>query len=155
GVPAHGGEHGAGPDDGRGAAVRFVRPLEPARLAGRGRRADQCGAPGRAEGGMTRILFAGGGTGGHLYPALALAEAVQALQPGVEVHFVGARRGVEARVLPQRDVPHTLLRFEPLRRDRVWQNWRLGPSLTNSFLGLSKLFLRFRPDLVVGTGGYA
>jgi UDP-N-acetylglucosamine--N-acetylmuramyl-(pentapeptide) pyrophosphoryl-undecaprenol N-acetylglucosamine transferase len=104
---------------------------------------------------MTRILFAGGGTGGHLYPALALGEAVQALRPGTEVHYVGARRGVEARVLPQREVPHTLLPFEPLRRDHIWQNWRLFPSLSSSFLGLSKLFLSFRPDVVVGTGGYA
>jgi UDP-N-acetylglucosamine--N-acetylmuramyl-(pentapeptide) pyrophosphoryl-undecaprenol N-acetylglucosamine transferase len=71
------------------------------------------------------------------------------------VHFVGARRGVEARVLPNEQQPHTLLPFEPLRRDRVWQNWRLLPSLFNSYRGLRKLFGEFRPQLVVGTGGYA
>lgn len=104
---------------------------------------------------MTRVLFAGGGTGGHLYPALALGAAVQAERPGTEVHFAGAQRGVEARVLPQQSVPHTLLPFQPLFRDRVWRNWKIPFSMATSFRGLAALFRRFRPDLVVGTGGYA
>lgn len=104
---------------------------------------------------MSRVLFAGGGTGGHLYPALALAAALQALSPAVEAHFVGARRGVEAAVLPTRGVAFTLLPFEPLRRAAVWRNWRLLPSAVGSALGLSRLFRGLRPELVVGTGGYA
>ncbi|HEX6559460.1 MAG TPA: glycosyltransferase, partial [Longimicrobiales bacterium] len=104
---------------------------------------------------MNHVLFAGGGTGGHLYPALALADALQQARPDVAVHFVGAQRGVEARVLPAEQRPHTLLPFEPLRRSRVWQNWRLVPSLWKSALGLRKLFHDFTPGLVVGTGGYA
>lgn len=105
--------------------------------------------------GVTRVLFAGGGTGGHLYPALALASALESLRPGIEVHFVGASRGVESRVLPARGVAHTLLPLEPIRRDRVHQNWRLVPSAFRTIRGLQALFRRFRPDLVVGTGGYA
>ena len=104
---------------------------------------------------MSRVLFAGGGTGGHLYPAIALAEALERLRPGTEVHFVGAKRGVEARVLPTTAFPHTLLDLEPLRRDRVWRNWRLIPSAFSAVRGLSRLFRGFRPGLVVGTGGYA
>lgn len=104
---------------------------------------------------MSRVLFAGGGTGGHLYPALALAAALKEEQPDTQTHFVGARRGVEARVLPNEKQPHTLLPFEPLRRARVWENWKLIPSLLNSYRGLRKLFGDFKPQLVVGTGGYA
>ena len=104
---------------------------------------------------MSRVLFAGGGTGGHLYPALALARAVRDERPGTEVHFVGALRGVEARVLPNEKVAHTLLPFEPLRRSRVWENWKLVPSMSRSAAGLSRLFREFQPRLVVGTGGYA
>ena len=104
---------------------------------------------------MSRVLFAGGGTGGHLYPAIALADAVQALRPGTEVHFVGAKRGVEARVLPERGLPHTLLPFHPVYRDAVWMNAVTVAGLTRSFLGLATLFMRFRPHLVVATGGYA
>jgi len=102
-----------------------------------------------------RILFAGGGTGGHLYPALALAAAFRERHPDAVIYFLGARRGVEARVLPQRGIPHELLNFEPIRRSRVWENWRLVPSLLGVFRGVRRVFAEFEPDLVVGTGGYA
>ncbi|MFW6078194.1 MAG: undecaprenyldiphospho-muramoylpentapeptide beta-N-acetylglucosaminyltransferase [Gemmatimonadota bacterium] len=104
---------------------------------------------------MNRVLFAGGGTGGHLYPALNLADALRAERPEAAVHFVGARRGIEARVLPERGAPHTLLPLEPLRRDRVWRNWRLLPAAVGGARGLHRLFRAFSPALVVGTGGYA
>lgn len=104
---------------------------------------------------MTRMIFAGGGTGGHLYPALALADALMREDPAVEPFFVGARRGVEARVLPAKGVEHALLPIEPIYRDRIWRNARLVPSMTRTVAGLSGLFDRLRPALVVGTGGYA
>jgi UDP-N-acetylglucosamine--N-acetylmuramyl-(pentapeptide) pyrophosphoryl-undecaprenol N-acetylglucosamine transferase len=103
----------------------------------------------------TRILFAGGGTGGHLYPALALGDAVRRADPDAAVMYVGAERGVEARVLPERGVPHTLLPLEPIRRSRPWENWRLVPAMLRSGSGLRRVFRDFRPDVVVGTGGYA
>lgn len=103
---------------------------------------------------VPRVLFAGGGTGGHLYPALALAEAFTRRDPRTQVFFVGALRGVEARVLPQRGVSHLLLPLEPIRRARPWENWRLVPALARSFTGLSGIFREFQPNLVVGTGGY-
>lgn len=102
-----------------------------------------------------RVLFAGGGTGGHLYPALALADAFRVRDPNTEIFFIGARRGIEARVLPERGVPHVLLPLEPIRRSRPWENWRLVPALAQSAFGVRRAFQRFRPDLVVGTGGYA
>ena len=48
-----------------------------------------------------RVIFAGGGTGGHLYPGLAIARALKRAEPGVEPFFIGARRGIERDVLPQ------------------------------------------------------
>jgi UDP-N-acetylglucosamine--N-acetylmuramyl-(pentapeptide) pyrophosphoryl-undecaprenol N-acetylglucosamine transferase len=102
-----------------------------------------------------RVLFAGGGTGGHLYPALALASAFEAREGGADIFFLGARRGVEARVLPERGVAHELLPFEPIRRSRVLENWRLVPSLGRVAVGIRRVFREFEPDLVVGTGGYA
>jgi UDP-N-acetylglucosamine--N-acetylmuramyl-(pentapeptide) pyrophosphoryl-undecaprenol N-acetylglucosamine transferase len=101
------------------------------------------------------VIFAGGGTGGHLYPALNIAAALQDLRPDVEPIFVGARRGVEARVLPSKGVDHRLLPLQPIRRDRVWENWRLAPALVGTFWGLARLTLATRPRLIVGTGGYA
>jgi len=104
---------------------------------------------------MKHVIFAGGGTGGHLYPALALGAALQELDPDVRVHYVGAKRGVEARVLPQQNVPHTLLPLQPIQRDRIWRNWVLPPAMAGTAIGLATLFLKLRPKLVVGTGGYA
>ncbi|HSJ10567.1 MAG TPA: undecaprenyldiphospho-muramoylpentapeptide beta-N-acetylglucosaminyltransferase [Longimicrobiales bacterium] len=104
---------------------------------------------------MKNVIFAGGGTGGHLYPALALGAALEALDPNVRVHYVGAKRGVEARVLPAHEVPHTLLPLQPIQRDRIWRNWVLPPAMAGTAFGLARLFLQLRPKLVVGTGGYA
>ncbi|MEX0907315.1 MAG: glycosyltransferase, partial [Gemmatimonadota bacterium] len=104
---------------------------------------------------MSTVIFAGGGTGGHLYPALALGAALQALDSSVRVHYVGARRGVEARVLPEQGVEHTLLPIRGFQRGGLVQNWRLLPAMIGTLFGLAWLFLRLRPSLVVGTGGYA
>lgn len=105
--------------------------------------------------GAPRILLAGGGTGGHLYPALNLAAALRDLEPGVELLLLGSRRGVEARVLPERDVPYRLLPVQPLYRSRPWRNLRLLTSAPAVGWGVRGIFRSFRPDLVVGTGGYA
>jgi len=102
-----------------------------------------------------RILLAGGGTGGHLYPALNLAAALRELDPGVELLLVGSRRGVEARVLPERDVPYRLLPVQPIYRSQPWRNLRwLGAAPALAWM-VPEIFRSFRPDLVVGTGGYA
>lgn len=104
---------------------------------------------------MTRVILAGGGTGGHLYPALNIATALRRVRPGLETIFVGARRGVEAVVLPTKGVPYRLLPLQPIHRDRVWRNWRLLPAMVGSGWGLARLTLQTQPSLVVGTGGYA
>jgi UDP-N-acetylglucosamine--N-acetylmuramyl-(pentapeptide) pyrophosphoryl-undecaprenol N-acetylglucosamine transferase len=104
---------------------------------------------------MKSVIFAGGGTGGHLYPALALGSALQELDPGIRVHYVGAQRGIEARVLPERRAEHTLLPIRGFQRDGLLQNWRLVPAMSSTLFQLSRLFRQLRPVLVVGTGGYA
>lgn len=102
-----------------------------------------------------RVLLAGGGTGGHLYPALNLGDAVKRADPAAEVFFVGAMRGVESRVLPEKGVPHELLPLEPIRRAQPLANWRLVPAMFHAIRGLGRIFRTFKPGLVVGTGGYA
>jgi UDP-N-acetylglucosamine--N-acetylmuramyl-(pentapeptide) pyrophosphoryl-undecaprenol N-acetylglucosamine transferase len=102
----------------------------------------------------SRILFAGGGTGGHLYPALNIADAVRRLDPTTSCFFVGSRRGIEARVLPGTGYEHRLLPLEPIQRSRPWRNWRLAVTTPAVVGGISTVFRTFRPELVVGTGGY-
>lgn len=101
-----------------------------------------------------RLLVTGGGTGGHLQPALNLMEAVRRLRPGVELHYLGARRGVESRVLPATGWSHDLLPMEPLRRSRPWRNWRLLAAAPGVAMGLRDVFRSFAPTVVLGTGGY-
>jgi UDP-N-acetylglucosamine--N-acetylmuramyl-(pentapeptide) pyrophosphoryl-undecaprenol N-acetylglucosamine transferase len=100
-------------------------------------------------------IFSGGGTGGHLYPALALAEALREIRPDVRTFFVGAKRGVEARVLPSRGVEHILVPIRGIARGQGWRNWTVLPALLRSLVVVGGLFRRLRPELVVVTGGYA
>jgi UDP-N-acetylglucosamine--N-acetylmuramyl-(pentapeptide) pyrophosphoryl-undecaprenol N-acetylglucosamine transferase len=103
-----------------------------------------------------RVVFiAGGGTGGHLMPALALATELQAASPDIEPFLVGAERGVEAQVLPTRDFRHALLPMEPIYRRTWWRNAR-WPLVLGRLAGrLRELFREERPVAVLGTGGYA
>ena len=101
------------------------------------------------------ILIAGGGTGGHLMPALAIAAAVEALGDGLEPVLVGAVRGVEATILPTREFRYHLLPSEPIYRRAWWKNVR-WPLLAGRLLrGVDELLRAERPGAVLGTGGYA
>jgi UDP-N-acetylglucosamine--N-acetylmuramyl-(pentapeptide) pyrophosphoryl-undecaprenol N-acetylglucosamine transferase len=102
-----------------------------------------------------RVLFAGGGTGGHLYPGLAIARALVRLAPQVAPHFIGARRGIEKDVLPGAGFPYTLLDLHPLYRRQPWQNWKTLVGGVSAWRALSALTTSQRPAAVVGTGGYA
>jgi UDP-N-acetylglucosamine--N-acetylmuramyl-(pentapeptide) pyrophosphoryl-undecaprenol N-acetylglucosamine transferase len=103
----------------------------------------------------TRILIAGGGTGGHLMPALAIAAALEEQAPTVEPVLVGASRGVEARILPTRDYRFHLLSTEPIYRRTWWRNFR-WPFVAGRLLReIALLFEREQPAAVLGTGGYA
>ena len=101
-----------------------------------------------------RIVFAGGGTGGHLYPALNIAKALRSADPSMELLFIGSERGLEARVLPETDYPYRLLPLQPLYRQRVWRNWRLVAAMPAVAAGVRRVFRNFDPHLVIGSGGY-
>jgi UDP-N-acetylglucosamine--N-acetylmuramyl-(pentapeptide) pyrophosphoryl-undecaprenol N-acetylglucosamine transferase len=101
------------------------------------------------------VVLSGGGTGGHLYPALAIADELRALRPDVRVLFVGAERGIESRVLPERGEEHLLLPVYGFDRSRVFGNWRVATGLVRGLARVARLFMRERPAVVVVTGGYA
>jgi UDP-N-acetylglucosamine--N-acetylmuramyl-(pentapeptide) pyrophosphoryl-undecaprenol N-acetylglucosamine transferase len=109
----------------------------------------------RAPRARPRILIAGGGTGGHLFPGLAIAEAFRRLLPGTEVRFAGGAEGLEHRVVPAQGyrlyrIPVRGLYGVPWRR-------RLGVLATLPWAALRCLWilLSYRPQLVIGVGGYA
>lgn len=104
---------------------------------------------------MTRIVFAGGGTGGHLYPGIAVARALVRGRPSIEPFFVGAERGIERDVLPNTEFPHVLLDLHPLYRQAVWNNWKTAAGALTAWRRIGALVDEHRPALIVGTGGYA
>jgi UDP-N-acetylglucosamine--N-acetylmuramyl-(pentapeptide) pyrophosphoryl-undecaprenol N-acetylglucosamine transferase len=101
------------------------------------------------------VWFSGGGTGGHLYPGLAIARALVRVRPDVRPFFVGAERGIERDVLPTTEFPHALLDLHPLYRPQVWKNWRTLRGAVRGWARLDALARERQPALVVGTGGYA
>jgi UDP-N-acetylglucosamine--N-acetylmuramyl-(pentapeptide) pyrophosphoryl-undecaprenol N-acetylglucosamine transferase len=102
-----------------------------------------------------RLLLAGGGTGGHLFPAVALAQLLLKQDATAAVQFVGTTKGLEARLLPKLELP---LRFVDMA-GVVGRGWRgsleMLPRLLKSLYQAKTILRDFRPDLVVGVGGYA
>ena len=102
-----------------------------------------------------RILVAGGGTGGHFYPALAICEGLRKKYPHAAFTYVGTKNGIEARVLPS----YPWIRFHSIQasglaRRRPMKNSWAFLRLLVGFIQTVLLFLRVRPQLVVGVGGY-
>jgi UDP-N-acetylglucosamine--N-acetylmuramyl-(pentapeptide) pyrophosphoryl-undecaprenol N-acetylglucosamine transferase len=100
-------------------------------------------------------LIAGGGTGGHLYPGIALARELQRRDPSTHVSFVGTKQGIEARVVPREKFPLDLIQVSPLQGRS-----RLERSIALSLLPLAaidawRVVAKQKPDVVVGVGGFA
>jgi UDP-N-acetylglucosamine--N-acetylmuramyl-(pentapeptide) pyrophosphoryl-undecaprenol N-acetylglucosamine transferase len=101
------------------------------------------------------IVIAGGGTGGHIYPGIAIARALQKLDPSVKIHFVGTSIGMETKVVPREGFPLHLIASgrlnvkSPIRKIKTLLRIPLG--LLQSF----RLLLRLKPYYVIGVGGYA
>ena len=102
-----------------------------------------------------RVLLAGGGTGGHLMPALALAQALRQARPDIEPVLVGAERGIEAQVLPRYPFRHHLLPMEPIYRRTWWNNVRWLLIAGRAWRAVGRVLEADRPVIVIGTGGYA
>ncbi|HTR20590.1 MAG TPA: undecaprenyldiphospho-muramoylpentapeptide beta-N-acetylglucosaminyltransferase [Gemmatimonadales bacterium] len=101
------------------------------------------------------VLLAGGGTGGHLIPALALARELNRVRPDLDVVLVGAERGLEAQVLPRYPFRHHLLPIEPIYRHQWWRNLRWPLIAGRVWRAVGRVLEQEHPALVIGTGGYA
>lgn len=104
---------------------------------------------------IRRVMVAGGGTGGHLFPGLAVIEELRRRIPGLEVKFVGTARGIEARILPQRGEQLELLKVTPLKGQGVGARLKSVARIPAAMMQASSLMRDFEPDLVLGVGGYA
>ncbi len=102
-----------------------------------------------------RLLIAGGGTGGHLFPGVAIAEELRARESGAAVRFVGTRRGIEARVLPELGWELSLIEVSGLKTVGVLGALRGLLRLPRALWQARRIVREFRPDAVIGVGGYA
>ena len=102
-----------------------------------------------------RVVIAGGGTGGHLYPGIALAREIKRRAPDAVVTFVGTATGVEARVVPREGFPLELIRVAGLKGTSGFARVRGFALLPLAALDAWRVVSRLRPDVVVGVGGFA
>ena len=103
----------------------------------------------------SKYIISGGGTGGHIYPAIAIADELKAQDPSAQIVFVGASGKMEMKKVPQAGYNIHGIWISGLQRKQLWRNilfpLKLGISLLQSLL----IWVRYRPDVLIGTGGFA
>jgi UDP-N-acetylglucosamine--N-acetylmuramyl-(pentapeptide) pyrophosphoryl-undecaprenol N-acetylglucosamine transferase len=104
--------------------------------------------------GYTVIVFAGGGTGGHLFPAIAIADEVRAQSSRADVNFVGTRHKIESRLVPEHGYPLYTIWISGFRRSISIDNLLFPVKVMVSLMQSFRLMRQLRPAVVVGTGGY-
>ncbi|MDE1547934.1 undecaprenyldiphospho-muramoylpentapeptide beta-N-acetylglucosaminyltransferase [Jeotgalibaca caeni] len=101
-----------------------------------------------------KILLSGGGTGGHIYPALALAKRIAEIEPTTEFLYVGTERGLESTIVPKASIPFRSVEIQGLRRSLSLDNLKTVYLMMTSVAKSKKIIKEFQPDVVIGTGGY-
>jgi UDP-N-acetylglucosamine--N-acetylmuramyl-(pentapeptide) pyrophosphoryl-undecaprenol N-acetylglucosamine transferase len=104
---------------------------------------------------MKRVLIAGGGTGGHIYPAIAIAQVLKRRNADSEVHFIGAKSGLETKIVPREGYPLHLLNVGALNQVSLFTKITSLLLLPWALLQAIVVILKVRPNVVLGVGGYA
>lgn len=107
------------------------------------------------KGRAAKIIIAGGGTGGHIFPAIAIANALVKIDPRTEILFIGARGKMEMEKVPQAGYKIVGIPIAGFNRSSLIKNIGLPYKLIKSFLQVRNHFITFMPDAVIGVGGYS
>ena len=113
-------------------------------------RTDACG-----ETRPLRVLISGGGTGGHIFPALSIANAIEREMPGTEILFVGAENRMEMKRVPDAGYEIIGLPVAGFDRKHLWRNFGVLLKLWKSLRLARRVVRTFKPDIAIGVGGYA
>ena len=101
-----------------------------------------------------KIVLSGGGTGGHIYPALALAREIKKLNPEASFLYIGTEKGLESDLVRREGIPFEAIEITGFKRSLSFENIK---TITRFLTGVSKskkLLKEYKPDVVIGTGGY-
>src|SRR5262245_32405589 len=101
-----------------------------------------------------KVLIAAGGTGGHIYPGIAVAQEVMRRDPASSIRFVGTERGLEKRLVPQAGFDLSLIESAGLKNVGIAGQIRGLLLLPKSIFAARRILREFKPDVVVGAGGY-
>jgi UDP-N-acetylglucosamine--N-acetylmuramyl-(pentapeptide) pyrophosphoryl-undecaprenol N-acetylglucosamine transferase len=101
-----------------------------------------------------RYLFAGGGTGGHIFPAIAIADEIRKIDTEAEILFIGAKGRIEERIVPSNNYKLETLEISGIRRDNLLKNIGLPLKFLRAMLSCRSIIREFKPDVAVGTGGF-
>ncbi len=102
-----------------------------------------------------KVIIAGGGTGGHIFPAIAIANALKKIDSSIEILFVGAKGRMEMEKVPQAGYKIEGLDIAGFNRSSLIKNIGLPYKLVKSFLQVRTIFKKFKPDAAIGVGGYS
>lgn len=101
-----------------------------------------------------RIIISGGGTGGHIYPAITIAREIAKLADNCEILFVGTKQGLEADIIPKEGFNFATIEVRGLERKLSWKNVQTLFATVGSVWKSIQIIRDFKPDVVIGTGGY-
>lgn len=101
-----------------------------------------------------KVIMTGGGTGGHIYPAVAIADKIKRKNPDAEILFVGTEKGMERDLVPKSGYPIRFITVSGIHRKQIWKNIKTFADLMKGDKEAKQIIKDFGPDLVVGTGGY-
>jgi len=101
-----------------------------------------------------KILLSGGGTGGHVYPALALMRRIQEVDPTAEFLYVGTEKGLESKIVKDYNIPFASVEIKGFKRSLSLDTFKTIRMFISSIKQAKKIVKKFQPDIVIGTGGY-
>ncbi len=101
-----------------------------------------------------KVIITGGGTGGHIYPALAIAHGLKSEYPDCQILYVGTKRGLEAKLVPKEKIKFEYISVEGLPRRINFQSLKSGLKLIKGLGQSFKIVTNFKPDVIISTGGY-
>lgn len=101
-----------------------------------------------------RVIMTGGGTGGHVYPAIAIADRIMMRTNNSKILFIGTEKGLEKELVPKHGYPIEFIEVSGINRKRILENVKVAKQYARAKRKARKIITEFKPDLVIGTGGY-